>query len=98
MTATEFFFCEPYLLSLTPRPSLSVPHWFRLVSALFLLQLAVFSSPRSLFAAVPKVHTVTLGPYRKVPYTQPDATPDTKVDETSSLKIRPLFIDDRQKE
>ena len=49
-------------------------------------------------AATAKVHTVTLGPYRKVPYTQPDATPDTKVDETSSLKIRPLFVDDRQKE
>ena len=51
-----------------------------------------------LFAATPKVHTVTLGPMRKVPYTQPDATPDTKSDETSTLKIRPLFVDDRQKE
>jgi hypothetical protein len=51
-----------------------------------------------LFAAAPKVHTVTLGPLRKVPYTQPDATPDTKSDETSTLKVRPLFVDDRQKE
>jgi hypothetical protein len=50
------------------------------------------------FAAAPKVHTVTLGPFHKVPYTQPDATPDTKSDETSSLKVRPLFVDDRQKE
>ncbi len=54
--------------------------------------------PRRLFAATPKVHTVTLGPFRKVPYTQPDATPDTRADETSSLKIRSLFVDDRQKE
>src|SRR3984957_1319808 len=51
-----------------------------------------------MFAAVPKVHTVTLGSVRRVPYTQPDATPDTKVDETSTMKIRPLFVDDRQKE
>ena len=51
-----------------------------------------------LFAAGPKVHTVTLGPYRRVPYTQPDATQATKSDETSSLKVRPLFVDDRQKE
>ena len=49
-------------------------------------------------AAAPKVHTVTLGAVRKVPYTQPDATPDTKSDETSTLKVRALFVDDRQKE
>jgi hypothetical protein len=54
--------------------------------------------PSSLIAAGPKVHTVALGPFHKVPYTQPDATPDTKNDETSSLKVRPLFVDDRQKE
>jgi hypothetical protein len=53
---------------------------------------------RPMFAAVPKIHTVTLGPARKVPYTQPDATPDTKADETSTMKIRPLFVDDHQKE
>jgi hypothetical protein len=51
-----------------------------------------------LLAAPPKVHTVTLGAIRKVPYTQPDATPETKSDETSTLKVRPLFVDDRQKE
>jgi hypothetical protein len=60
--------------------------------ALFLLAVP------QLFAAAPKIHTVTLGPIRKVPYTQPDATPDTKSDETSTLKVRPLFVDDRQKE
>jgi hypothetical protein len=54
--------------------------------------------PSALIAAGPKMHTVTLGPFHKVPYTQPDATPDTKNDETSSLKVRPLFVDDRQKE
>ena len=67
----------------------------RPLPAFFLL--AVLASSQ-LFAAVPKVHTVTLGAVRKVPYTQPDATPDTKSDETSTLKVRPLFVDDRQKE
>jgi hypothetical protein len=52
----------------------------------------------ALFAAGPKIHTVTLGPTRRVSYTQPDATPDSKIDETSSLRIRGLFVDDRQKE
>jgi len=33
-----------------------------------------------------------------VPYTQPDATPDTRNDETSSLKVRALFVDEKQKE
>jgi hypothetical protein len=47
---------------------------------------------------LPKVHTVALGSTRRVPYTQPDATVDTKPDETSTLKIRPLLVDDRQKE
>jgi hypothetical protein len=68
------------------------------VSALVLLAASGAVLRRQMFAAVPKVHTVTLGSVRKVPYTQPDATPDTKVDETSTMKIRPLFVDDRQKE
>jgi hypothetical protein len=69
-----------------------------LVPTLFFLVLPSIFLGNSLLAAGPKVHTVTLGPYHKVPYTQPDATPDTKADETSSLKVRPLFVDDRQKE
>ena len=85
-------------MSLTPRPSRPALHRLHLVPVFFLLALAAFFSSRPLFAAVPKVHTVTLGPFRKVPYTQPDATPDTKADETSTLKVRPLFVDDRQKE
>jgi hypothetical protein len=65
---------------------------------MFFLILQIFFPKGLLFAAGPKVHTVTMGPYRRVAYTQPDATPDTKVDETSSLKVRPLYVDDRQKE
>jgi hypothetical protein len=49
-------------------------------------------------AKPPKVHTVTLGPARKVPYTPPQATPDTKSDDSSTLHIRPLVVDGVQKE
>lgn len=50
------------------------------------------------YARAPKVHTVVLGPARHVAYTEPDATPDSKADETSSLRIRALYVDDRLKE
>ncbi len=85
-------------MSLTPRPSSAASAALRLASTFFLLVLCALPRPRALLAAAPKVHTVTLGPYRKVPYTQPDATPDTKADETSTLRIRPLFVDDHQRE
>ena len=54
--------------------------------------------PVTLYAGAPKVHSVTLGAVRRVPYTQPDATPESRSDETSTLKVRALFVDDRQKE
>ncbi len=60
-----------------------------------LLPLALFAFP--LFAA-PKVHTVTLGPSRRVPYVPTDATPETRSDESSTLRIRALYVDGRQKE
>lgn len=52
----------------------------------------------ALTAATPKVHTVTLGPSRHVPYTPPEATADNKSDEETTLRIRGLFVDDRQRE
>lgn len=48
--------------------------------------------------AAPKVHTVALGPARRVPYTPPEATPDNKSEEATSLRVRPLVVDDRQRE
>ncbi|MBS1800306.1 MAG: hypothetical protein JSS95_10805 [Acidobacteria bacterium] len=56
------------------------------------------SNAATTFAAAPKVHTVSLGAVRRVPYTQPDATAEAKYDETSTIKVRPLFVDDRQKD
>src|ERR1700761_2147443 len=51
---------------------------FGFFAALVLLAASGAVLRRQMFAAVPKAHTVTLGSVRKVPYTQPDATPDTK--------------------
>jgi hypothetical protein len=65
---------------------------------LLLLLCACASSLQAAAPKAPKVHTVTLGSTRRVPYTQPDATAETKADETSTLKVRPLLVDDRQKE
>jgi hypothetical protein len=71
---------------------------FRSASVPVILGFVTLLSPSLAQAATPKVHTVALGAVRRVPYTQPDATPDSKSDETSILKIRPLLVDDRQKE
>ncbi|SNS23361.1 hypothetical protein SAMN05421770_10199 [Granulicella rosea] len=49
-------------------------------------------------AKPPKTHAVTLGPIRRVPYTPPETTPDAKDEDTTTLKVRPLFVDGRQKE
>lgn len=49
-------------------------------------------------AKPPRVHVVILGPVRKVPFTPADATPDEKNDETTTLKVRALVVDERQRE
>lgn len=45
-----------------------------------------------------KTHTVALGPVRKVPYTPPEATPETRSDDATNLHIRALMVDDKQRE
>jgi hypothetical protein len=65
-----------------------------LVPLLFLFTCAIPAAA----AKPPKVHTVTLGPARKVPYTPPEATPDNKTEDSSTLRIRPLDVDGNQKE
>ena len=59
--------------------------------------LALLASP-SAWAGAPKVHTVALGGVKKVPFTPAEATADTKSEETSTLRVRPLVVDGRQKE
>ena len=73
---------------------LSSMQTFRLADVpLLLLLLCVPCS-----AAAPKVHTVTLGAARRVPYTPPEASAENKSEEATTLRVRPLFVDDRQKE
>lgn len=68
---------------------------FRLVLPVSVVLLSLV--PAASFAAT-KIHTVTLGPSRRVPYTPPEATPDNKSEEATSLRVRPLFVDEKQKE
>lgn len=63
-----------------------------------LLLLSVMCGAGAALAATPKVHTVGLGAVRRVPYTPPDARPDTRDEESLTLKVRPLIVDGRQKE
>jgi hypothetical protein len=49
-------------------------------------------------AKPPKTHVVTLGPVKKVPFTPSDVTPDEKIEETTTLKVRALVVDERQRE
>lgn len=63
-----------------------------------LLLAAMLVAPASAAGRPPKVHTVALGGVRRVPYTPPEATPENRSEEARTLKIRPLIVDDRQKE
>jgi hypothetical protein len=49
-------------------------------------------------AKPPKMHAVTLGPVRKVPYTPADISPDDKTEDTTTLRVRPLMVDGSQRE
>ncbi len=45
-----------------------------------------------------KLHIVTLGAVRKVPYTPPEAKADDKSEDATTLRIRPLLVDDKPRE
>ena len=49
-------------------------------------------------AKPPKVHVVSLGAIRKVSFLPSDTTPDEKSEETTTIKVRPLVVDERQRE
>lgn len=75
------------LRQLAALPALLLPITLAFTSALF-----------AAAAKAPKVHTVTFGPMHKVPFTPAFSTPDRKDDDSTTLKIRPLFVDGKQKE
>jgi len=85
-------------LRLLPRPTRHRHHRSlrTAASAAALLCAALATLPAG--AASPKIHTVNLGSVRKVPFTPAEATPDTKSEDTSTLKVRPLVVDGRQKD
>ncbi len=49
-------------------------------------------------ARPPTLHAVALGAMRRVPYTPADVTPDEKNEDSTTLKVRPLIVDERQRE
>ncbi len=49
-------------------------------------------------ARPPRMHAVVLGGIRKVPYTPPDVTRDERNEDTTMLKVRPLIVDELQRE
>ncbi len=63
-----------------------------------LLVLLAWASVWPVAARAAKMHFVTLGAYRKVPYTPPEATADNKSEEATTLRIRPLVVDDKPRE
>ena len=75
---------------------------FRLPLILVLLAAGACAQPAPpkppKFANPPRLHAVSLGPVRKVPYTPADVTPDEKNEDTTTLKVRPLVVDERQRE
>ncbi|MGI4853937.1 MAG: hypothetical protein ACRYF4_07830 [Janthinobacterium lividum] len=49
-------------------------------------------------AKPPKVHTVVLGPVRRVPFIAADVAREAKEDEAGTLRVRGLYVDDKLRE
>ncbi len=74
---------------------------FRFAPVPLLTLLVVFWCTGTIFAAgtTAKVHTVSLGASRKVPYAPPDVeTTETDKGSALVLKVRPLLVDGKQRE
>ena len=56
------------------------------------------SLPQFALAAAPKVHIVSLGPVRRVPYVAADVSRESKNDEAGTLRIRALTVDGKLRE
>ncbi len=62
------------------------------------LLLAMCGVPSLARPAAPRVHTVTLGPVRRLPYVAADAARETKDDEMGVLRVRALTVDGKLRE
>jgi hypothetical protein len=78
-------------------PLASVP---LLVAGLWILagQNASAQAAPPKFAKPPRLHAVVLGAVRSVPFAPADATADEKKEDTLILKVRPLIVDERERE
>jgi hypothetical protein len=56
------------------------------------------AAPTVKMAKPPKLHAVVLGAARRVPYTPPDVDANDRSEDSTTLKVRPLLVDDRQRE
>lgn len=54
--------------------------------------------PEAKPAKPPRTHSVTLGPVKRVPFVAADVSKEEKSDEAGTLRVRPLFVDTRQKD
>ena len=55
-------------------------------------------NPAPKLAKPPKVHVVALGAVRRVPYMAADVKSEERSEESTTLKVRPLVVDERQRE
>ena len=68
------------------------------LTALVLILVACAPATAHAKSSGPKIPPVPLGAIRRVPYTPAYSTPDSKDDDSTTLRIRALFVDERQKE
>lgn len=59
---------------------------------------AACALPLCAAAAAPKVHSVTLGPARRVPFLAADVSREAKEEEAGTLRIRALYVDEKLRE
>lgn len=50
------------------------------------------------YAKPPRLHTVVLGAVKRVPYAPADVSAEEKKEDTGILRVRPLLVDDRERE
>ena len=60
--------------------------------------MAAADKPESKPAKPPRTHAVSLGPVRRVPFVAADVSKEDKTDEASTLRVRALYVDTRQKD
>lgn len=79
---------------------------FRFASAPLLLVAALYAPAQAAPAAAkppklarpPSIHLVGFGAVRTVPYTPPDVSAEERREDTTTLRVRPLIVDERQRE